>query len=87
MSKFVRMGLSLSEAVRLTTWRPAQIPHREPQFGTLAPGLCADITVLDWEEVELPLKDSLGDVMVMDRRLVPVLTIRGGQIVERELPS
>lgn len=84
MSKFVRLGLPLAEVVRLTTWQPARILRREHLFGTLRPGSTADITVLEWEEGELPLKDSLGDVMTLDRRLVPYLTVRAGKIVQEK---
>ncbi len=84
MTKFMLMGLSLAEVVRLATWRPAQALRRESLFGTLRPGSTADITVLQWEEGEFQLKDSTGDVLVTDRRLVPYLTVRAGNIVGRE---
>lgn len=81
MSRFMMLGMSLSEVVRLTTSQAAKLLGKADQFGSLKPGLAADVAVLQWEDTEIPIVDLLGDTRVLRRQLVPVATVRGGQLV------
>ena len=81
MSRFLHLGLDLSEVVRLSTANPARLLGLEGEIGTLAPGTCADIAVLRLEQGEFPARDCEGVTEVMRQRLVPVLTVRAGQVV------
>ena len=80
MSKFLNMGMSLEEVVRCSTWRPAQIIHRE-KLGQLSVGAIADIAVLRLEEGRFGFVDSWGARMDGDRRLVNELTVSAGRVV------
>ncbi len=80
MSKFLNMGMSLEEVVRCSTWKPAQIIHRE-KLGHLTVGAIADIAVLRLEQGHFAFVDSWGARMDGDRRLAGELTVAAGRVV------
>jgi len=65
------------------TARPARILGLTGEVGVLAPGACADLTVLRWNEDAAPLVDAHGT-----RRpggcWESLLTVRAGQVVHAE---
>ena len=81
MSKLIAAGMAESEVFARATARPAAVLGLQGEVGTLAPGACADLAVLRWNEEALPLRDVGGE----ERRggcWEPVTTIRGGQVVD-----
>ncbi|MBQ1317001.1 MAG: amidohydrolase family protein [Lachnospiraceae bacterium] len=78
LSKYMELGLTLSEAVGLCTQAPAQILGEEGEIGTLRPGARADIAVFRLEDTPFMQKDFRGDTITCKRRLVPVMTILSG---------
>ena len=80
MSKFLNMGMSLDDVILRSTWKPAQIIHRE-ELGHLSPGAIADIAVLRVERGHFAFVDSWGARMDGDQRLSDELTIASGRVV------
>ena len=78
MSKLLNLGMSLDQVIAASTAAPARAIGR-PDLGTLREGAVADVTVLDAQVGEFPFVDVLGQVMTGAHRLVPVLTVIGGQ--------
>ena len=60
MSKFIHLGLSLDEVVRLTTQTTAQIMGMTGTLGTLAVGAEGDAAIVKLLEGSFPLVDRLG---------------------------
>ena len=79
MSKLWALGMDLADAVRRATLNPALILGEADEIGTLAPGSRADITILDLAEGRWTLTDSMGEELVVDRRLVPETVFREGR--------
>lgn len=80
MSKYLSMGMPLETIIYKTTVRPAEIiGHTE--LGTLTPGSCADITVLDKVTGRFGFSDAGRAKMTGDKKLVCEMTIRNGEIV------
>lgn len=79
MDKFLHLGMSLSEVIRRSTLNPARFLGRETEIGTLAPGSIADITVLELQSGEFPLKDSMGRIEIGRQRLEPTMVFRAGR--------
>jgi len=79
LSKFLHLGLSLDEVVRLATSAPANTVGRGDQFGTLKVGAEADVSVMRIEEGSFKFTDAPGDVRIGERLLVPVVTLRAGR--------
>lgn len=78
MSKFLHLGLSVTDVIRLATSAPARTLGLEGEVGGLRVGAVADVTVLRLGEGEFPLTDTEGVTEVVRRRLVPVHTLRRG---------
>jgi dihydroorotase len=78
MSKFLALGLSLDEVVRMTTEAPARAIGALGELGTLAPGAMADLTLLRLEEGTFELVDTRGETLKASTRLVPVRVVRNG---------
>lgn len=79
MAKLRAAGMPEAEVFRAVTARPAQILGMESEIGILAPGACADLTVLQWSDEDAQLEDTHGQ-----RRSGgcwrTVLTVRAGRI-------
>ncbi len=70
MTKFLSLGLSLTEVVAATTLRAALALGR-PELGHLGTGAEGDASVLALAEMPTELEDVLGEVVSYPRRLVP----------------
>ena len=62
------------------TARPAQYLGLAGEIGTLAPGACADLSVLRWNDQAPPLQDVDG-IERPGGCWEPVLTVRAGKVV------
>ena len=83
MTKFLAIGMSLTDVVERSTIAPArQLGH--PELGSLSVGADADIAVLELSEGDFGLTDGGRTgfrVMRADQRLVPQMTVREGVVV------
>ena len=79
MSKFLALGLSLEEVVARATVEPAKIVGRVPGLGTLMIGAPADVSILELVAGPVEFVDTRNNRRTGDRKLVPVLTVRGGR--------
>ena len=59
LSKFLHLGMSISDIVAASTTGPARAIRR-PELGTLSPGSIGDATILNIEDGEFIFTDSLG---------------------------
>jgi dihydroorotase len=80
ISKLIAAGLPETEALARATMRPAQVLGLAGEVGTLAPGACADLTVLQWNAQAAPLRDVAG-VERPGACLEAVCVVRGGDPV------
>lgn len=80
MAKFLHLGFSLPEVVRLSTHSPAQLMRRDHEIGSLRTGCEADITVFHLVDGDVPLTDAEGQTERARQRLAVDYTIRAGQV-------
>jgi dihydroorotase len=93
MSKFLYLGLSLDEVVRLTTQSTAAIMGMGDTLGTLAVGAAGDATILRLAEGRFPLVDRVSTSLRFQnlkweapvriearQKLEHVDTVRGGSM-------
>jgi dihydroorotase len=80
MSKFLNMGVSLSDLIRRATVNPAHEIHR-PELGTLSVGREADIAVLEELRGHFGYIDCGYAKMDGTLRIVAQMTIREGRIL------
>ena len=79
MSKFLALGMSLEEVVARATVEPARIIGKVPGLGTLAIGAPADIAIFDLVDGPVEFVDTRNNKRSGTRKLVPVLTVKGGR--------
>lgn len=81
MSRYVAMGISLKEIIRMTTQAPAKLMNMEGVIGCLSVGAKADIAIFDWVEKHQTYRDWKGTAYETEKLLKPEMTIKSGDIV------
>lgn len=80
MTKLIAMGYSLEDVVKATTNMPAKVLRMENEIGNLRVGTVADISILTWKHSPIKLKDSMGEEVLVGKYLVPLYTIKSGEV-------
>ena len=81
MSQFLALGLDLGRVVEMATAAPARVLGMADRLGSLAPGMPADISVLEPVAGDWEFPDSEGELLMGGTTLVPALTIKAGEVV------
>src|SRR5215471_17493277 len=84
MTRFLGLGFSLEQVVTMCTANPAKAIGAEGRLGSLAIGRQADISVLRIEEGDWLVYDVLGASLQVKQAVVPVLTVKRGEVFSRE---
>ncbi len=79
LARFMALGFSLEDVIRMTTTNPAQALGMEDTLGSLAVGRTADISVLKEETGDWLFHDTEGGTLRGDKALVPIVTIKDGE--------
>lgn len=77
MSKFLALGMPLTEVIRATTENAARALRRE-ELGTLRVGACGDATILEMREGAVEHVDVVGEVLCAEQRLANAGMVIGG---------
>ena len=77
MSKFLCLGMNLTEVVQASTANAARALRR-PELGALSPGAVGDATLLAVEDGRFDYVDAVGEHMIGDRRIVSRGVVIGG---------
>ncbi len=80
MAKFMALGYSLADVVRMTTTNAARGIGLADQLGALAVGREADISIIDVVEGKWKFTDTIQQAFTGTKALVPVQTIRAGEL-------
>jgi len=80
MSKFLALGMSLPDVIKLSTWNPAKEIKQE-QIGHLSVGAPADVAVLRIDKGKFGFLDQRGGKLDGTQRLGCELTVRDGAVV------
>lgn len=80
MSKFIYLGLPLSEVVRLSTEAPAKIMGVDDRLGTLKVGAEGDVTLLRLDDGRFEFTDAQGVTVEASQKLSHVRTVKGGKV-------
>ena len=80
LSKFMHLGMSMEDVVRLSTETTAKTLGMDGKLGTLRVGAAGDVALLRLEEGKFALTDSKGVSVEARRKLTHVRTIMGGRV-------
>lgn len=78
MSKFLCMGMPLTEVIKQSTVNAAMALKR-PELGSLKPGSIGDATILSVRDGEFDYEDVVGEHMTGSKRIVADATVIGGK--------
>ena len=84
LSRFLALGFSLEDVIRMATANPAGALGMEGSLGSLAVGREADISVLEEHTGSWLFHDTEGGTLTGDKALTPVLTVRAGEVFTSE---
>ena len=87
MSKFLNMGFSLEDVIRLATLNPAQVIDRVEKLGTLQIGAPGDVSILELVEEPVTFVDTKENERKGDRYLKPVTAVVAGVPFGRPFPQ
>jgi dihydroorotase len=84
MARFLGLGFTFEQVITMCTANPARALGEHDRLGSLAVGRQADISVLELREGDWTVYDTLRDSMRIKQTVVPVLTLKRGQVFEPE---
>lgn len=87
MSKMIALGMPLKDVIRASTIGPAEAIAWGDRIGTLGVGREADVTVLSFDEKEMGLEDTIGQMRKIDRLFVAEAVWRAGERGEMTRPD
>jgi dihydroorotase len=80
LSKFMCLGLSLDDVIRLSTESASKVLGSTDALGTLRVGAEGDVTLMRREEGDFTFTDSVGVSVQGRERLSHVLTVKEGRV-------
>ena len=78
MSKFLCMGMPLSDVIKASTVNAA-MALRRPELGSLKPGSVGDATLISVREGRFDYVDVVGEHLIGDRKIVSEGVVIGGR--------
>jgi dihydroorotase len=84
MTRFLGLGFTLEQIVEMCTLNPAKALGEQGRLGSLQPGRQADVSVLEVRDGEWTVYDTVGDSLKVTQAVVPVLTVKRGNVFEPE---
>jgi dihydroorotase len=81
MSKFLLLGLSLSQAIEKVTANPARILKFPEKIASLEVGTVADVSIVEIQHGDFDLLDSTRQKRTAHQRIAPMAVIRAGKLV------
>ena len=84
MAKYLWLGMSMTDVVRAATATPARELGLAGKAGTLAKGAWGDVAVCRHVKAAPVFLDNFREARTGDQMLVPIMTVRGGEILYRQ---
>ncbi|MFH2114861.1 MAG: amidohydrolase family protein [Spirochaetota bacterium] len=85
LSKFLNLGMTMDQIIASTTAIPARLIGLEGRAGCLSPGSAGDVAVFKEIEHYTEFGDRTGVIIGGTRLLKPMLTVKAGEMVYRDM--
>lgn len=85
MTAFLACGMNEVDILRTVTVNPARLLGLNHEAGSLEAGRRADIAVMDVVDGSVPLFDRFGGAKTASRIFLPLMTVKNGEIVFRQI--
>ena len=80
MSKFLHLGFSIDDVVRMSSVDPARCMGMPDGIGTIKDGAPADVSLFELRHGEFDFVDALEQQETAERRLIPHAVVRDGAV-------
>jgi dihydroorotase len=87
MTTALNLGMPLEQIIAGVTSTPAKIMNFPEKVGTLAPGVTADLTVLDLQQGSFDYNDQARQARTMKQQFVAAATVKGGVFLKGAPPA
>ncbi|MBV9580604.1 MAG: amidohydrolase/deacetylase family metallohydrolase [Chloroflexi bacterium] len=84
LGRFMGLGFTFEQVIAMCTVNPARVLGEQDRLGSLAVGRQADVSVLELREGDWLVHDTFGGSLRISQCVVPVLTLKRGQLFEAE---
>ncbi|MGF0096159.1 amidohydrolase family protein [Peptoniphilus sp. SGI.035] len=85
ISKYLNMGLSMSEIIEKSSYNPAKLINMDDKIGSISKGYCADIAIIKEIDKDVIYEDWSGGKLKGKKLLKNMMTIREGEIVFQDI--
>ena len=85
MTCFMKLGMSLQDAVEKVTSAPAKALRMTDIAGSLKPGLPADVTVFRLDRGAYTLTDTANHTRPYDQRITPIMAFKSGERIDCDM--
>jgi dihydroorotase len=86
MTELLALGMKLPDIVKTVTSNAARLLRLQNEIGTLAPGMVADVAVLDLLPGRWQLSDNSGEVVEAQQMIAPAFSLRAGERIDVDSP-
>ena len=84
LSKFLHLGLDLTDVIASATINPARVIGRQNEFGTLRPGSSGDMVLFSIESGKRALPDTIGQIEILEKWIKVEYVIRAGKLIREQ---
>ena len=85
MSVFHALGLAFEEVIEKVTVAPARIMQMENEIGTIRKGAKGDLAIMRIDETPRIFKDTNKEELAVNRLFMPMITVKEGTILYRNI--
>jgi dihydroorotase len=82
MTAMLHFGMSLDQVIQRVTANPARVLNYLDKVGTLAPGVNADVAVLELAQGTFEMRDGAQKTLTVRQQFVNVATVKSGIFVK-----
>jgi len=87
MSEFLHLGMPLDQVIAGVTVNPAKMINFPEKVGTLAPGVTADVAVLELKDGPFEFNDGARQTRTLKQQFVAAATVKGGIFLKGAPPA
>ena len=85
MSKYLYLGVSLYDIVKMVTETPAKAMYMQNKVGCLCSGADADVAIFELRDHKIKFRDTLGVERYGEKVLIPKLTLQNGNMMYKSI--
>jgi len=87
MTTALNLGMPIEQVIAAATMNPAKVMNFPEKVGTLAPGVTADVAILDLQQGSFEYADQARQMRTLKQQFVAAATVKGGIFLKGAPPA